>query len=293
MSSLPDVRFLVAGQHLAIARWACESQTSEKTLIFVGKHKTEFRMSEAVTPVYAILGAAGGIGAALARILAAEGASLALGGRTPASLEALTHEVGGLAHTLDATQPPQVEAFLEATVARYGRLDGVVNCVGSILLKPAHLTSEAEFEQVIATNLTSAFGTVKAGAKLLRRNGGSIVLLASAVARAGFANHEAIAAAKAGVIGLALSAAATYASSKIRVNVVAPGLVRTPLAAPVLANEASEKASREMHALNRIGEPEQVADMIAFLLNPRHDWITGQVFGVDGGLGTVRPRARV
>jgi len=250
-------------------------------------------MSETAKPVYAILGAAGGIGSALTRILAAEGASLALGGRTPASLESLAHEMGGFAYSLDATQPPQVEAFLEAAVARYGRLDGVVNCVGSILLKPAHLTSDAEFEQVIATNLTSAFGTVKAGAKFLRKNGGSIVLLASAVARAGFANHEAIAAAKSGVMGLALSAAATYASSKIRVNVVAPGLVRTPLAAPVLANGASEKASREMHALNRIGEPEQVADMIAFLLNPRHDWITGQVFGVDGGLGTVRPRARV
>jgi NAD(P)-dependent dehydrogenase (short-subunit alcohol dehydrogenase family) len=121
-------------------------------------------------------------------------------------------------------------------------------------------------------------------------SGGSIVLCSTAAARAGFANHEAIAAAKAGVIGLTLSAAATYAPRNIRVNCVAPGLVDTPLAARITANPAALQASTAMHALGRIGRPEDVASAIAWLLNPENSWVTGQVLGVDGGLASLKPR---
>ena len=120
--------------------------------------------------------------------------------------------------------------------------------------------------------------------------GGSIVLVSSAAARIGLANHEAVAAAKAGVIGLTLSAAATYGPRGIRVNCVAPGLVRTPLTARLTANEASLKASTAMHALGRIGEPQDVAKAIEWLLSPEQSWITGQLLGIDGGLGSVRSR---
>ena len=92
--------------------------------------------------------------------------------------------------------------------------------------------------------------------------------MSSAAARLGLANHEAIAAAKAGVHGLVLSAAASYASRGIRVNAVAPGLVRTPLTARLTANEASLKASTALHALGRIGEPDDVASAIEWLLDP-------------------------
>ncbi|MEP7216365.1 MAG: SDR family oxidoreductase, partial [Anaerolineaceae bacterium] len=120
--------------------------------------------------------------------------------------------------------------------------------------------------------------------------GGSIVLMSSAAARIGIANHEAIAAAKAGVAGLALSAAATYAPRGVRINVVAPGLVRTPLSARIVDNAASLKVSESMHALGRIGEADDVASLIEYLLAPAQRWVTGQVFGVDGGLGTLRTR---
>ena len=120
--------------------------------------------------------------------------------------------------------------------------------------------------------------------------GGSIVLCATAAARTGLANHEAIAAAKGGVMGLALSAAATYAGRNIRVNCVAPGLVDTPLATRITSNEAALKASASLHALGRIGRAEDVASGIALLLDPENSWVTGQVIGIDGGLGTVRAR---
>jgi len=107
-----------------------------------------------------------------------------------------------------------------------------------------------------------------------------------------WSNYRLLAAAKAGIIGLTLAAAASYAERGIRVNCVAPGLVRTPLTSRLTANEASLKASVAMHPLGRIGEPSDVAAAIAWLLDPKHDWITGEVVGMDGGLATLRTRAK-
>lgn len=246
-------------------------------------------------PLHLILGAAGGIGAALARRLAAAGARVALAGRDPGRLAALAAELGPAAvHTaaLDATRFDAVEQFVAETAQAHGPVAGLANCVGSLLLKPAHLTSQAEFEQTVALSLTTAFAAVRAAGRTMaaQPDGGAVVLVSSAAARLGLSNHEAIAAAKAGVIGLTLSAAASYAPRKLRVNCVAPGLVRTPLTARITGSPAAEQASLAMHAAGRLGEPDDVAAMIAYLLGPEAGWITGQVFGVDGGLGTVRGR---
>jgi len=244
-----------------------------------------------MSPVIFIVGAAGGIGTALCRRLALREAKLVLAGRDESRLRALAAEVGGDVVPLDARDVGAVAAATQGAVGRHGRLDGAVNLAGSILLKPAHATSAEEWDDVIATNLRTAFALVRAAAPAMgRTGGGSLVLMSSAAARVGLANHEAIAAAKAGVTGLALSAAATYAPRGVRVNVVAPGLVRTPLAAKIVNSEAALKASEAMHPLGKIGEPEDVASLIDFLLDPAQRWITGQVFGVDGGLGTVRAR---
>ncbi len=190
-------------------------------------------------------------------------------------------------HLLDASDFDAVDALFAAV----GPLDGVVNFAGSLMLKPAHLTTREQYDATIGASLTTAFATVRAAGRHLT-SGGSVVLISSAAARQGLASHEAIAAAKAGVLGLTLSAAATYASVGIRVNAVAPGLVDSPLTAPILANDASRKVSAGMHALGRFGTADDVARAVVFLLDPANSWITGQVIGVDGGLSSVRPKPR-
>jgi len=237
-----------------------------------------------------VLGGAGGIGSEVARLLVAAGGRVFLAGRDTAKMSAVADELAMPWASVEATDPDAVDACADAAAAALGGLTGIANCVGSLLLKPAHLTTTAEWTATLATNLTSGFGCVRAAGRLMKADGGSVVLVSSAAARIGLANHEAIAAAKAGLEGLARSAAATYARQKIRFNVVAPGLVRTPLTRGLVANELAEKASLAMHPLGRLGEPGDVARAIAWLLDPAQGWITGQVLGVDGGLADVKAR---
>jgi 3-oxoacyl-[acyl-carrier protein] reductase len=243
-------------------------------------------------PSYVVLGATGGIGSDLCRRLLASGTNVVGASRNSGKVRELAETCGVRPFTLDATDMGQVVACLVDAQQAFGRVDGVANCVGSLLLKPAHLTTDSEWNATLATNLTTAFATVHAGAKTMVNTGGSIVLVSSVAARVGMANHEAIAAAKAGIIGLTLAAAASYTARGIRVNCVAPGLVRTPLTARLTANEAILKTSAAMHPLGRIGEPSDVAAAIAWLLDPQQSWVTGQVFGIDGGMATVRTRGK-
>lgn len=236
---------------------------------------------------YLILGAAGGIGSAIARSLAADGATLILAGRRAETLDPLAQELGASTQQLDAADFAAVEAAAKSAAEQHGRLAGIVNAVGSILLKPAHLTSEQDLAETLRLNIQTAFAAVRAAAKTMPE-GGSVLLFASSASEVGLPNHEAIAAAKAAVGGLVRSAAATYASRKLRVNALAPGLVDTPMASRITGNPKSLELSVSMHPAGRVGTADDIVPAARWLLDPASDWVTGQVIAVDGGMSRVR-----
>jgi 3-oxoacyl-[acyl-carrier protein] reductase len=240
-----------------------------------------------------VIGGAGAVGGATARALAANGHRVHLAGRDRAALDTLAGDIGAQGvHELDARDIAAVKDVVDAVADAEGRIDAVANLVGTLLLKPAHLTTPDDWHETIAANLTSAFAVVRAAAPRMRETGGSIVLASSAAAQTGIANHEAIAAAKGGIIALVRSAAATYGANGVRVNAVAPGLTRARMTQRLVENEAQADASRRMHVLGRLGEPEDVASLVTWLMDPSTSWVTGQTIGVDGGLGQVHPRPR-
>jgi len=235
-------------------------------------------------PVTLLFGATGGIGEALARRLAARGHRLVLAARDPARLHALCDALDATPAPGDLLAADAAGAALARAVEAHGRVDHIVHAVGSILLKPAHRTTDADWDAVLALNLTSAFRVLRAGAERLQRQdgGGSLTFCSTAAAQAGLANHEAIAAAKGGLEALVRSAAATYASRGVRVNAVAPGLVETPLSAAMTAPGPGRDASLRLHPLGRLGQPADIAAALELLVeNP---WLTGQILAVDGGL---------
>jgi NAD(P)-dependent dehydrogenase (short-subunit alcohol dehydrogenase family) len=214
--------------------------------------------------------------------------SLLLCARDEQRLGSVATSVGARARRTDVTRLEEIDDALADAKSAFGRVDAVVLAVGSIVLKPAHSTSDGDWDETMALNARSAFGVVRGVARLLRPGPCSVVLFSSAAARVGLPNHEAISAAKGAIEALARSAAATYASQGLRFNVIAPGLVRTPLAARLTQSPPALAASTAMHPLGRIGEASEVASLAEWLVGPVATWVTGQVFSTDGGLSTLR-----
>lgn len=225
------------------------------------------------------------------------GASSGIGYAVVEQLKKLGHEVITTARDNSKMTPDYVldaSDFnaVEQVFVQHPDLSGVVNCAGSLLLKPAHLTSFEEWQTTITASLTTAFAVVRAAGKTMK-NGGSVVLIGSAAAEIGLANHEAIAAAKAGICGLALAAAASYAGVNLRFNVVEPGLTETPLSAHLIENPVMKQASVAMHPLGRLGQADEIARAIVFFLLPENSWISGQRLAVDGGLSRIKTRVKL
>jgi NAD(P)-dependent dehydrogenase (short-subunit alcohol dehydrogenase family) len=248
-----------------------------------------------MTPSKHILigGITGGIGSALARRLQEDGHRVSGFARDQARATALEEATGIKVKLCDATDPEALDAQIQGLASEAGGIDGYVHAIGSIYLKPAHLTPVSDWEQTIGLNLHSAFYALRSVAKLMQKQGhGNCLFFSTAAAQIGIANHEAIAAAKGGIEAMVRSAAATYASRGLRFNAIAPSLTDTPMAQPIVGNPQALEISKKMHPLNNIANPADVAGLAAWLLSDEAKFVTGQIFVVDGGLSTIVPKPR-
>lgn len=230
-----------------------------------------------------VTGAAHGIGAAVVRRLAAEGAAVVLADVDTAAAERTAAALGpeALVVPCDLTDPASVDAAVAAAVARWGRLDVVVNVAGGALAHPDQLDggTDAEWAATVDLNLAGPARVVRAAAPHLTRPGGAVVLVGSVNGLAAFGG-DAYSAAKAGLGVLAKNLAVRLGPDGVRVNVVAPGTVRTR----VWDDQGGPDRLAPMYPLGRVGESADVAAAVAFLASDDAAWITGVTLPVEGGV---------
>ncbi|GAA1538667.1 SDR family NAD(P)-dependent oxidoreductase [Nocardioides humi] len=236
--------------------------------------------------VAVVAGAGSGIGRAVAAAYVREGGRVLVADRSGAEQD-VAREIGSAATPLsaDMTDPARVESMVREAHARHGRLDAVINTVGVCdVFDPIVDLDPADFDRIVRVNLTSAFLSIKYAVPLMRAAGGGSIVTFSSVG--GFAATEGIAAysaAKAGIVMLTRSAALEYGPDNIRVNAVCPGPIRTPMNEPVFAEPGRYDALRASIAMDRVGEPDEVAEMAVVLASDRASFVTGVALPVDGG----------
>lgn len=239
-----------------------------------------------------ITGASGGVATALAGQLRGRGWRLALVSRDAARVVA---HPGDVVVEADVSTEAGAElAVARATEALGGLPHALAHCAGAILVAPIARTSELQYRQCLAANLDSAFFVARAYAPRVQKaeHGGSLLFFSSVAAGTGVANHAAIAIAKGGIEGLVRALAADFSAAGLRVNAVAPGLMRTPATARMLSSEAQARAIAAQYPGGRHGEAGDAAHLGAFLLSGEAGWVNGQVIGLDGGFRAVRPLVR-
>lgn len=234
--------------------------------------------------VVLIFGATGGVGEALARRLQARGVGLHLAARDEGRLASLTGELGCASTVCDVLISDQIAAAVQAAGPE---LEGLVFAVGSIDLAPLKRIGREAMRAAFELNAISAAEAVRLALPALQAGQGSVVLFSTVAAAQGFQNHAMIAAAKGAVESLVVSLAADLAPN-VRINAVAPSLMRTPLGEVFTMDEKLTAAIAGLHPLGRVGEAQDAAALADFLVGPEAGWITGQVFRVDGGRSTVR-----
>jgi NAD(P)-dependent dehydrogenase (short-subunit alcohol dehydrogenase family) len=236
-----------------------------------------------------VSGAGRGLGAAIALALADAGAAVACGARSSVAGETtarVIRERGGKAAgiVLDVTRAGDAAAAVAETDRALGDVDVLVNNAGIVLDRPTVETSDAEWEAVLATNLTAMFRLARAVAPgMIARGGGKIVNVGSMYGALGVARHAAYCASKAGVDGLTRSLAVEWARHRIQVNCVAPGYMRTDISRAALAEPGTRERFLAKIPARRIGEPAEIGPLVVYLASAASDYMTGQTLYLDGG----------
>ena len=228
-----------------------------------------------------VVGGSSGIGLALIRHLAIQEANIFNISRNPSAEwpQGVTHIQADVLGDLSI-----IEDQLPQTI------HGLVYSVGSINLKPFQRLTQDDFLNDYKLNVLGATEIIRLSLKALKNAAGaSIVLYSSVAAKAGMPFHSSIAAAKGAIEGLMLSLAAELSTNQIRVNAIAPSLTDTPLAKNLLSTDEKREASAKRHPLGKIGTPDDIAFATQFLISDHSTWLTGQIIGIDGGLGNLRP----
>ncbi|KAB1063972.1 SDR family NAD(P)-dependent oxidoreductase [Salibacter halophilus] len=226
---------------------------------------------------YLVVGGSSGIGLALTKKLAGEGHTVYVASRTSDNLDGIEN----VYHLeIDVTKDFEISGLPD-------KLHGMAYCPGSINLKPFHRLKVDDFQNDFEINVLGAIKLTQQVLDQLKAGKGSLVFFSTVASKLGMPFHASVAIAKSGVEGLAKTIAAEYAP-KIRANVIAPSLTDTPMAEKLLNNDKKRESSNERHPLKRVGTPDELADMAAFLLSDKSSWITGQVIGLDGGMGSVK-----
>ena len=238
-------------------------------------------------------GITGGIGSELAVNLSAGGDRVAGYGRKAAVGDSFSPQDNFVLKTCDATEPETLETVINEFQKELGSIDSYTHAIGSIYLRPAHLTPVEDWLHTIQTNLSSAFYALRSVTKIMSKQGhGSCLFFSTAAAQTGIANHEAIAAAKGGIEAMVRAAAASYASRGLRINAIAPSLTDTPLSQAIVGSEQALEISKRMHPTGAIGEASDVASLAAWLHSDKAKFVTGQTFVIDGGISKIVPKPK-
>ena len=232
-----------------------------------------------------VTGGASGIGRAACRRFAAEGAQVAVLDIDVEGAKQVAAEVDGLAYPVDVRDPANVQSAVDAAAAALGGLDTVFNNAGVGSMSALHEYAIEEFDRVVSVNLHGVWHVLRAAVPhLIAAGGGRIVNTSSISGLRPSAGEAPYAAAKLGVVALTATAALEYAAQGITVNAVAPGMIRSAMTEPLLALPGWEQRQIDRTPLARIGEPEDVADVVTFLCSDLARFVTGQVVTVDGGM---------